>query len=46
MNADGRSWWKGMQLGREGETVEAGLFSKPVEFDGFKSWVVQMLPKR
>ncbi len=29
---------------RQCETIEARLFSKPVEFDGFETWIVQMLP--
>jgi hypothetical protein len=31
-------------LGGEGEAVQAGLSSKPVEFDGFKAGVVEGLP--
>jgi len=30
--------------GYQWNAVEAGLFSKPVEFDGFKTRVVQLLP--
>jgi len=32
-------------LRRECEAVETGLLSKPVEFDGIKTWVVDLLPK-
>ena len=31
-------------LGCKGETVESSLFFKPVEFDGFKIRIIQMLP--
>lgn len=31
-------------LGCLGKTVEPGLFSKPIEFDGIKIWVVDLLP--
>jgi hypothetical protein len=30
--------------GSQRETVQACLFSKPVEFDGFKTRVIQVLP--
>ncbi|MNQ61220.1 hypothetical protein D3C85_755310 [compost metagenome] len=31
-------------LGRQGEAVETGLLFKPVEFDGFKSRIIELLP--
>jgi hypothetical protein len=31
-------------LGRQGEAIEPGLFFKPVEFDGIKTGIVDVLP--
>ena len=32
-------------LRREGETIEAGLHSNPVEFDGIKTGIIDLLPE-
>ncbi len=42
-DADGVGFFDPL-FGREREAIQPGLFSKPLEFEGFKIGVVQLLP--